>query len=525
MFRPHGWLLLVALLLSGASVPAQTPVAERAEVPAKGPMPAAPSEALPAGARARLRCGQGSQQISALAFSPDSKLLATAAQDNILRIWDVADAKELRRLEGHTRTPWRLAFSPDGKTLASSGEDQGVRLWDVASGKLLAELRGHQQTVWFVAFAPDGKTLVSCGDDGTIRLWDVAGRHETRQLLGHQHGVWPVAYSPDGRTLASGGGTQDGTVRFWDVATGRELRQCPGHHGGVWPLAYAPDGKTVVSLGWSDHTVRIWEVASAKERISFKPGGEARFLTLAPDGRTVAVGAEDHAVTLWDVATGTERHRFTGHSSRVWMVAYAPDGRLLASGSQDSVVYLWDVAGVDKNVSQKVADWSEKDAAELWEQLGGDAAAAHKAVWQLSANPRAAVAFLAGRIEPAVAVVGQSRIEKLIADLDDDKFTVRECASAELEKLGLLAEPLLRKAIQTTPSLEVRRRLDRLMERLEAWVTPPETLRALRALEVLERAATPRAKQVLTKLAHGAPEAVVTQEAKGSLERLTKKPN
>ena len=117
--------------------------------------------------------------------------------------------------------------------------------------------------------------------------------------------------------------------------------------------------------------------------------------------------------------------------------------------------------------------------------------------------------------------VDARRVDRLLADLDREQFPVREAASAELAKLGESAVPALKRVLRQTPSLEVRRRVEQLLSRLEEW--SPERLRILRALEALEHGATPEARRLLEALAAGAPEARLTQEAKASLLRLAKR--
>ena len=128
-------------------------------------------------------------------------------------------------------------------------------------------------------------------------------------------------------------------------------------------------------------------------------------------------------------------------------------------------------------------------------------------------------------LRPSYIAADQKLLDKLIAQLDNSLFEVREKASQELENEHV-AELSLRKALSAQqPSLEVRRRLERLVEKLEGPVTSPETLRALRALEVLEHIGTAEARQVLAGLAQGAPAAHLTEEAKASLDRLGKRPH
>jgi hypothetical protein len=126
---------------------------------------------------------------------------------------------------------------------------------------------------------------------------------------------------------------------------------------------------------------------------------------------------------------------------------------------------------------------------------------------------------------PRVASPDPKQLQKLIADLDADDFSTREQAAEELANLGELAEPALRKALNGKPSIEVRRRVKALLDKLErlkeSGASPAaQPLRGLRAIELLERLGTPEAQVVLTTLAGGAADSSLTQEAKAALARL-----
>jgi hypothetical protein len=163
---------------------------------------------------------------------------------------------------------------------------------------------------------------------------------------------------------------------------------------------------------------------------------------------------------------------------------------------------------------------TDKDLETLWTDLAdADAEKAFKAMGKLIGAPAKATPYIKTHLKPVPSVDPQ-HLQQLVEDLGDAKFPVRDKATAELEKLAHLARPALEKRLAAKPTLEVRKRIEGLLAKLDGPVTRPDELRGLRAVEVLERIGSPEAKQVLEVIAAGAPGALVTEDARAAVGRL-----
>ncbi|HVB75863.1 MAG TPA: hypothetical protein VNE38_20115 [Ktedonobacteraceae bacterium] len=199
--------------------------------------------------------GSHTAPITALAWSPDSKRIASASLDKTVLIYDVAHQKNLLIYRGHTDAVTAVAWSPDGKYIASASADKTVQIWDAASGKRALTLSGYTGAVTAVVWSPDGRYVASSSEDGTVRVWDAIHGKLILTYRKHTGVVMAVAWSPNGRYIASAGA--DTTVQVWDAKTASTVFVYRGHHAVVLAVAWSPDSKRVASAG-TDGMIQIW---------------------------------------------------------------------------------------------------------------------------------------------------------------------------------------------------------------------------------------------------------------------------
>jgi WD40 repeat protein len=290
----------------------------------------------------QIHCFHGPASISAIpgsvAFSPDSKLIATTFVNNfgrrIIRRWkwdntntsnivQENDEKDLE-LEGFTvrqgKEYVKAIFSLDSNLLFCGGLYSSIYICDIKSFSLFKDKLSTQYEVKILSLAISKDSSIIAGgcEDGKIRFWKVKSKTSlrlTNVFIGltqeeekHKGKINSVAFSHNAPILASGGDGDDGTVRLWDVSDPKEpkLIRILGHHSSAVNSVAFSSKDPILASGSDDHSIKIWDIENVQ-------GKEP--LTLSKE--------------------------FGGHSSAVNSVAFSPDGQILASGSNDRTVKIW----------------------------------------------------------------------------------------------------------------------------------------------------------------------------------------
>ncbi len=276
---------------------------------------------------------------SALVFSPEASIIRRLYMHQlpewIVRAPALSEdwSVHLQTLQAIRARSSAVAFSPDGRLIVSGSNDNTVRVWDAATGAERRVLQGHSGLVCAVALLA-GRPAHRVGLSTTRRSAYGMRRRAPSGVCCKAIQAWSiaVAFSPDGRLIVSG--SSDKTVRVWDTATGAERRMLQGHS--ALGLAPSPSRRMAGSScrALATTTVRVWDAATgAERRVLQGHSGSVNAVAVLAGRPAHRVGLGDNTVRVWDAATGAERRVLQGHSGWVSAVAFSPDGRLIVSGS------------------------------------------------------------------------------------------------------------------------------------------------------------------------------------------------
>jgi WD40 repeat protein len=261
---------------------------------------------------------------------------------------------------GHSEQVLAVAWSPNGKRIVSGSRDMTLQVWDAFTGKHTQIFHGHTDAVPSVAWSPDNRYVASASWDKTVQLWDTATGQHVSTYRGHSQSVTSVTWSPDGRYLASG--SLDKSVHVWKASTGALLYAYRGHTAGVTTVVWSPDGRRIAS-GSTDRSVQIYDALTGNHLFTYRGHtGEITAVTWSPDSQYIASGSEDKSVQTWNSSTGAKLYTYQGYNvaqasknptkgilpDLIYSVAWSHNGKRIAAVTQEycgdecGVVATWD---------------------------------------------------------------------------------------------------------------------------------------------------------------------------------------
>ena len=498
----------------------------------------------------------GDSAVEQILVTPDGSRIITRGKQGDAHIWDAA-GKHLRMFSvGGQRG---MALSPDGRRMVwldvekrplESAQWQQAQppivagsrlyLYDLATDRLVKNSEFIGGSAKDVAFADAGKTFITVDSPaGWVRVWDSQNGSLIRRFRAideaelqqeNYSGIRRSAVSPDGKTLVAAYYPGEAflatvfplAVRLWDLETGKELHVLSGHCNEVLDMAFSPDGRLLATAGTEyqddfnqgkrNHQVFVWKVATGT-RLTALPDGlpiSACCIAFSPDGRSLATATPEGLIQIWETATWTVLTEFSGHRDQPTALMFTPSGQLL-SGSLDTTVLAWNTRPPRSDAPATL------DSA--WTDLvKRDASIAFKAQGRFLSAPSETIKVFAERIKPADDM--SMRIKQLIAELDSEKYSVRENASKTLGELGEQARPYLEESIKNVKSQEATDRMRKILDDPKEISLTPEQLRQIRAVQVLEWINDATSKDLLKKWAGGFKGALLTGQGKAALKRL-----
>jgi hypothetical protein len=484
--------------------------------------------------------------VRGVMWTSDGRSVLTCGADRTVRLWERAGGKHRVLLTG-TSLVLPLDQDPGARFVLTQGEGSAFTLIEAETGREVRQFQMPQKIDCLTVPAAaritlDGRTLAALGtttrppSGGTLlfeeqeplRAWDIAtGKETLAQTVPCGVLGCGAAFSPNGRYVVRASYPELHPVRSGTV---RPLIDAPNNV--CRPVAFSPDGRLLAipepaEDGFAAKGVCIHEVLTGRRITRMEAAlGYCKAPAFSSDGQLLAASGID-ALYVWEASTGRlllrvpVQGRLTNWTGQQFAecLAFAPDGLTLATGHADGTVLLWDLKAA---WDRRVAPRKPADPAACWADLAAlDPRKAAQASDSLAADPPTSLPLLRERLRP-VKIEARWLAERL-ADLDHESFDKREAATQDLKRVVEILESELEQERKKTTSAEVRRRLAEVLATERPAVPPPEAMRSLRAVAILERIGSGEAKALLQTLADGSPGAELTIEAKAALARLARR--
>jgi WD40 repeat protein len=456
------------------------------------------------------------------AISPDGRWLALRGAQYHHGFLELCDtqSKKARRMAWPSGA---VVFTSDNRSLVTDeySHFQFLSVPNLAKGKKLVPVGKRSFPDTLLLVGGDGRHFASCSDTGTLRVFDLV----TDKELWSVQEVSKALFTPDGKKIL---GLHYGNrgLRLYEIAGKKLLFEVepPSDRGGrrgarITALAFSPDGRLLAVAMTGGH-IMLLDAATGMERTRFlsvpieRVGGlddyylHTTAIAFSPDSQWLAGGGDDGYLRIWEVSTRRELHRLHGHEGATQALGFSADGRRLVSFG-DGEGLLWDL---------RPRKEKDKGSHPFDDLLSKDGPTAYRALWTLAGDPQAP-ARLREKLPPRRVDGRPERIALLISDLGAKEFKTRAAAMRALADLEGIARPALAGALKKNPTLEVKRRIEKLLAALDSPTDP--ALRISRAVKAMELHGGDAARKLLHDWSEGTPGLRLTEEARAAKARLS----
>lgn len=283
------------------------------------------------------------KNVTALSFSNDSTMLATASEDRTAKVWRVPDGHLIKSLQGHTKGLTSVSFSPDGKMLATASKDHTAKIWSIPDGREIHTLEGHKKSVTFVTFSPDGQLLATASEDKTVKIWKLEGKL-IKTLHINKENDEIVSFSPNNKMVATGG--RYDTVQFWRLDAKNPKPRSIDEYGTI-SMNFIDNGKNI-SIFNKEGERRVWSNGETKNLIkSYK-------FCISTTEKSLAISAHNEYQYLiinneqqnyWEIYLlyKNQCYPYPIIKESITHAIFSHNDKLLAILSKDRVVKLWNI--------------------------------------------------------------------------------------------------------------------------------------------------------------------------------------